>query len=631
MRLMREQNALLAKQLGMNTNPSAQDCTGSGGGGGGGVKKPTAKMKKPTRKELAALPSLEDLAAALREEVTPADEKPSVEDLFKATNTLCGGRFSKKKDFQKTFTTASSKITFGKFVRRYELAELVSDPWTLFRPVGKTEIEEKDLAKMSVSDLEAYFETGSAAPTVTTSVATPSVTMNFAAAAAAAKEKTGKKAPVRKFCSNTTRSAASASRGSGGGDGGGGGGSKPSKKKKVWKTYSNVTQKCQHMTWGNKKKLQRQAEADARAAEKAKPKLPPGVSEGGAAPVRPRYTRWSAPKPASAAAAAVEPEEVVEVNPTRKKLPQKLKGLYNKLLTLFRTHHRRYRGCKISKQAADELATAVIERTTALIDGVTLSEKEREIVEDVRASAADFLLFTELNGRTSYDGRTSVFGPTDYVSSAILEQALRGELPGQREMRDDFDDECVLKREWRRERSLIAKLERDVENGDASAQRLLDRIKAERNKRVRILAEARKAVEDAGKKGKANAERHLAKVEEKVSKELLKAARQKHNESVHGRVYAINDPEYTAKCRAEVEGRTDVPEECRAKHIPPETMEFVRHGPISDIWKHWNSCVDAFQTAKDVHGEDASSKKIYGLPRSMVDVVHELRKSGKMP
>ena len=34
MRLMREQNAMLVKQLGLSTNPSPQACTGSSGGAG---------------------------------------------------------------------------------------------------------------------------------------------------------------------------------------------------------------------------------------------------------------------------------------------------------------------------------------------------------------------------------------------------------------------------------------------------------------------------------------------------------------------------------------------------------------------------------------------------------------------
>jgi hypothetical protein len=314
-------------------------------------------------------------------------------------------------------------------------------------------------------------------------------------------------------------------------------------------------------------------------------------------------------------------------------LLRKLRDQLNKIKRLITTHHRP-QSCKISKEEADGLVAAVTNRVNSLTNGVPdgLSEEEKRLVDDVQAFCLQFQLFTELNGRTLY-GTKWYFGPTEYVSNSIWEQALRAKLPRQSEMGKEFDDELMLRREWRRIRSLIAKLERDVKNGDASAQGLLDRTKAEHNERVRRLTEARKAVEAAGEKGKVNAQRHLDKVEAKISKEMLKAAWKKHNESVHGRTYSLNDPEYTAKCQAEVESEdTSVPEECRIKHIPTETLDFVRHGPISDIWKHWNSCVDAFQTAKDVHGEDASSKKIYVLrPREAVDLVHGLRRSGKMP
>jgi hypothetical protein len=264
--------------------------------------------------------------------------------------------------------------------------------------------------------------------------------------------------------------------------------------------------------------------------------------------------------------------------------------------------------------------------TNGVPDG--LSEEEQRLVDDVQAFCLQFQLFTELNGQTTYevDGKgKKFFGVTEFVSNSLMWQALRGKLPGQSEMWDSFDDELVLKREWSRMRSLIKKLGRDVERATTTeardeAQRALDRAKAEYDEYDRTLTEALKAVETAGKKGKANAERHLAKVENEIRKNMLKPARQKHNESVHGRVYTLHDPEYTEKCRA-----------AGTKHIPTETLDFVRHGPISDIWKHWNSCVDAFQTAKDVHGEDASSKKIYGLARAKVEVVHGLRKSGKMP
>ena len=338
------------------------------------------------------------------------------------------------------------------------------------------------------------------------------------------------------------------------------------------------------------------------------------------------------------------------MNPSRGKLPRKLQDQLNKIQRLITTHHRRPRSCKISEKEADGIVAVVTERVDSLTNGVPdgLSEEEQRLVDDVQAFCLLFRFFTLLNGQTTYEiegKEKEFFGPTEFVSDSIMQQALRGELPGQDEMRRSFDNGLMARREERRMQSLIAKLMRD---GTDEARWLLVRVQAEHDECVRRLTEAREALKTAGPKGKANAQRRLDKVLEKFRKQQLKAAWERHNESVHGRVYTVHDPEYAAKCAHEVkltedpayeaackagkvEGKTWVPKKCRARHIPTETLDFVRHGPISDIWKHWNSCVDAFQTAKEVHGEDASSKKIYGLARAKVDLVHELRKSGKMP
>ena len=496
--LQQQQIEILTKRN-RGMTPSAASC----GGGGGGAKKPVAKKPSATHKA-SSLPNLGDVTSWLSEEL--GSEKATVAELFRRTSEYCKTRkgcdgFKRRKDFQHAF-----EITFGKFLRK-QCPSLVSDPLSLFVPVGAEEVEKEGLAKMDVTELAAYFKArgnkSEPAPVVAKSAvavapAPAGTKMSFAAvaSAAAASGVVGRKMVKPTIVPASGSKLKPKPKPSGGGGSG---------KKSPWVT------KC-----SQKLKAQYRRDAVTVAKKKddsAKQRMPVGmVPVGASASVhRSANSAWTMPARTRAPAA---PAPATWVDPSATVQDRKLKAL----LKSVENDISRFLHLRASDEKRDRLLLRVPDRMHQLM--VRVRDKEfAESLEKTSGKRRREKMKRDALSRLPDETRRLVEECEVQIMrrNLMIEVRESGKLLSDKVV-DDAKTGCMPTQE-------------EIDNDFARTAHVFGDFVATEMKHPKHavkLAEARRAVEYAGKGAKEGATKHLKNLEEKITRAALADVRRVH-------------------------------------------------------------------------------------------------------